>query len=184
MVTRWTARTTVKQIVTSPSIYIYFKVRKQAQLFPTWIRVMSLWRTSCYSEVCENWSPKRILHHVYFSRFPQVFTVRYHFACLLELLWQFQKRFYLGLKPYLWHWTFKLFNQFGVFPSSYYVSYSSLRRNFTCSRCAIRHVLLVICNLLDISVLNYHQGCHTVRNSSICPYFEGLCLRKYYCPFF
>jgi len=30
----------------------------------------------------------------------------------------------------------------------------------------------------------YVQGDHTVLISNICPYFEVVCLRKYYCPYF
>ena len=30
----------------------------------------------------------------------------------------------------------------------------------------------------------YKQGCHNVLISKICPYFEGMCLRKYFCPYF
>ena len=30
----------------------------------------------------------------------------------------------------------------------------------------------------------YIQGCHNVLISKIYPYFEGMCLRKYFCPYF
>ena len=32
--------------------------------------------------------------------------------------------------------------------------------------------------------LAYQQGCHNVLISKLCPYFEGLRLRKYFCPYF
>ena len=37
---------------------------------------------------------------------------------------------------------------------------------------------------LILLTVAYRQGCHNVLISKICPFFEGLCLRKYFCPYF